>query len=93
MTVKTTLSFTDRHHAFLAQKVSEGVFATTSSAVAAAIENLIEAEEEQQAMVKAVVTAMADEIRERMKSPPEDFIPADEVFAEIYADLDRRERG
>ena len=28
MTVKTTLSFTDRHHLFLSEKVSEGVYAT-----------------------------------------------------------------
>ena len=87
MTVKTTLSFTDRHHAFLAQKVSEGVFATTSSAVAAAIERLVEEEAEQVAMVEA----MANEIRERLKTPIEDYIPSDQVFAELYAELDRRE--
>lgn len=87
MTVKTTLSFTDRHHAFLAQKVSEGVFATTSSAVAAAIERLVEEEAEQLAMVEAMV----DEIRERLKTPIEDYIPADQVFAELYAELDQRE--
>ena len=34
MTVKTTLSFTDRHHLFLSEKVSEGVYATQSAAVA-----------------------------------------------------------
>jgi hypothetical protein len=28
MTVKTTLSFTDRHHHFLMEKVGQGVFAT-----------------------------------------------------------------
>ena len=31
MTVKTTLSFTDRHHLFLSEKVSEGVYATRSA--------------------------------------------------------------
>ena len=36
MTVKTTLSFTDRHHQFLSEKVGQGVFATQSAAVAAA---------------------------------------------------------
>ena len=38
MSVKTTLSFTERHHGFLLAKVREGVFATQSAAVAAAIE-------------------------------------------------------
>ena len=42
MTVKTTLSFTDRHHLFLSEKVSEGVYATQSAAVAAAIEQMIQ---------------------------------------------------
>ena len=32
MTVKTTLSFTDRHHQFLSEKVGQGVFATQSAA-------------------------------------------------------------
>ena len=38
MTVKTTLSFTDRHHQFLTDKVGQGVFASQSAAVAAALE-------------------------------------------------------
>ena len=37
MTVKTNLSFTDRHHRYLLEKVCQGVFATRSAAVAAAI--------------------------------------------------------
>ena len=44
MNVRTTLSFTERHHAFLLRKVEEGVFASTSAAVAAAVEAMIEAE-------------------------------------------------
>ena len=31
MTVKTTLSFTDRHHQFLSEKVGQGVFALTDT--------------------------------------------------------------
>lgn len=93
MTVKTTLSFTDRHHAFLAQKVREGIFATTSAAVASAIEALIESEEDQRVMIDAAVAAMADEIRERLKTPIKEYLPAEEVFAELYAELDRRDRG
>jgi antitoxin ParD1/3/4 len=86
MTVKTTLSFTDRHHAFLQRQVGEGVFATTSSAVAVAVERLMADEVEQ----KAMIDAMADEIRERLKTPIEEYLSAEKVFAELYAGLDRR---
>jgi hypothetical protein len=42
MTVKTSLSFTDRHHRFLSEKVGQGVFATQSAAVAAAQEQMMQ---------------------------------------------------
>lgn len=57
MTVRTTLSFTDRHHRFLARKVEEGVFASASAAVAAAVEQMIEDE----AVRGASLEAMAEE--------------------------------
>ena len=44
MTVKTTLSFTDRHHRFLMRSINDGVFATQSAAVAAALEQMIQDE-------------------------------------------------
>ena len=87
MTVKTTLSFTDRHHDFLAQKVGEGVFATTSSAVAAAVENMIQDERDR----KAAFAAFADEIRTRMETPIDQFISMEEAFRparEYLATLD-----
>jgi len=40
MTVRTTLSFTDRHHRFLVHKVEEGVFASAGAAVATAVEQM-----------------------------------------------------
>lgn len=83
MTVKTTLSFTDRHHEFLSRKVGEGVFASASSAVAAAIEQLMRDEEARE----AALGAMAEEIRARMRTPEEDFIGADEVFGAARAAL------
>ena len=46
MTIKTTLSFTDRHHRFLSEKVGEGVFATQSAAVASAIEQMMQDDQE-----------------------------------------------
>lgn len=77
MTVKTTLSFTDRHHGFLARKVEEGVFATQSAAVAAAIEQMIQDEAERD----AALLAMAEEIRRRMAIPREDFTDANAAFS------------
>ena len=87
MTVKTTLSFTDRHHEYLAQKVGEGIFATTSSAVAAAIENLIQDERERE----AAFAAFADEIRLRLETPIDQYISMEEAFRparEYLAKLD-----
>lgn len=89
MTVKTTLSFTDRHHAFLSRKVREGTFATASAGVAAAVERLMAEEAEQQAMIDA----MAEDIRERLKTPIDEYLSVAEVFSEVYADLDRRQRA
>ena len=48
MTVKTTPSFTDRHRRFLTNKVGEGVFASQSAAVAAALEQMIRDEEDRE---------------------------------------------
>ena len=62
MTVRTTLSFTDRHHRFLLKKVSDGVFATQSAAVANAIERMMQDEEERE----VALSALAEEIRLRI---------------------------
>ena len=53
MTVKTTLSFTDRHHHFLSEKVGEGVFATQSAAVAAALEQMMQDDQERDVALSA----------------------------------------
>ena len=54
MTVKTTLSFTDRHHQFLSEKVGQGVFATQSAAVAAALEQMMQDEQERDVALSAL---------------------------------------
>ena len=77
MTVKTTLSFTDRHHHFLSEKVGQGVFATQSAAVAAALEQMIQDEEERE----VALSALAQEIRTRMETPRSAFIDQDDAFA------------
>ncbi len=77
MTVKTTLSFTDRHHRYLAEKVGQGVFATRSAAVAAAIEQMMQDETER----NVALLALAEEIRMRMLTPRCEFVDRDDVFS------------
>lgn len=77
MTVKTTLSFTDRHHRFLTDRVGEGVFASLSAAVAAALEQMICDEEERD----IALGAMADEICTRLRTPRSEYVDAGEAFA------------
>lgn len=77
MTVKTTLSFTDRHHRFLSEKVGQGVFATQSAAVAAALEQMMQDEEERD----VALSALAVEIRARMETPRAVFIDEHDAFA------------
>ena len=76
MTVKTTLSFTDRHHDFLKSKVNEGVFATPSAAVAAAIEQLIEDEMLRQNALGAISAT----IEQRINTPKSEFIDGSDFF-------------
>lgn len=83
MTVKTTLSFTDRHHQFLAEKVGQGVFATQSAAVAAALEQMMQDEQERD----VALSALAQEIRARMEMPREAFIDQDDAFAAARATI------
>lgn len=83
MTVKTTLSFTDRHHRFLCDKVGEGVFASQSAAVAAALEQMMRDEEEREVALGALI----DEIRVRTAAPRSEFLDGDEAFASARATL------
>ena len=83
MTVKTTLSFTDRHHQFLAEKVGQGVFATQSAAVAAALEQMMQDEQERE----VALSALALEIRARIETPRDAFIDQDDAFAAARATI------
>ncbi|MCE8522812.1 hypothetical protein KBY24_15285 [Ruegeria pomeroyi] len=77
MTVKTTLSFTDRHHRFLQEKVGEGIYATSSAAVAAAIEQMMADE----AAREAALNAITEEIRARVETPITEYVDPDAAFA------------
>ena len=84
MTVKTTISFTDRHHEFAHNKVKEGVFASVSSLVAASIEQLIQDEAEREAALEG----LKETIKRRMETPREEWIEmnkADELFSNVRA--------
>ena len=89
MTVKTTLSFTDRHHLFLSEKVSEGVYATQSAAVASAIEQMIQDEAEREVALKA----LAEEIRARMHTPRSEFVNQDQAFSAARTTIGAARRG
>jgi len=84
MTVKTTLSFTDRHHRFLSEKVGQGVFATQSAAVAAALEQMMQDEEER----NVALQALTQEIRARMETPRDAFIDQEDAFAAARASIE-----
>ena len=84
MPVKTTLSFTERHHRFLLQKVAEGVFATQSAAVASALEQMIQEDAER----NVALAALAGEIRARMCTPRSEFMDQDQAFSAARATIE-----
>ena len=90
MTVKTAVSFTERHHKFAKRKVQEGSCASVSSLVAQGIERLMQEEGERE----AVLAGMADAIRARMQTLRSEFIEMDEsdtMFDDVRRRLKRKE--
>ena len=69
MTVKSAVSFIDEHHAFARAAVERGEFASVSAVVAAGIQKLRDEERERRAMLDA----MAEEIRRRAEAPDDEF--------------------
>lgn len=80
MTVKSTVSFTDRHHEFAQKKVKEGVYASVSSLVAAGIEQVIRDDAEREAALEA----MKKMIQKRMETPKEQWIEMKKDNNEIF---------
>lgn len=81
MTIKTTLSFTDRHHRFLSEKVGEGIFATQSAAVASAIEQMMQDDQERE----IALSALAEEIHARMQTVRSEYVDDDQAFSAARA--------
>ena len=89
MTVKTTVSLTDRHHSFAKEKAEAGEYATVSSVVAAGIEALMRDEEDR----RLAMEAMREVIAERMKTPRSEWIEdIDALFEGIERDIDDKAR-
>ncbi len=91
MTVKTTVSFTDRHHEFAHEKVNEGVFASVSSIVAAGIEQIMQDEQERE----IALVAMKDTIKHRMETPREEWVEmnaSDNLFSRARERLNTAKR-
>ena len=70
MTVKSAVSFIDEHHAFARAAVERGEFASVSAVVAAGIQQLRDEDAERRAMLDA----MAEEVRRRAEAPEEEFV-------------------
>ena len=83
MTVKSAVSFIDEHHAFARAAVARGEFASVSAVVAAGIQRLRDEELERRAMLNA----MAEEIRRRAEAPDEEFV--EHVSGDFSRLLDR----
>lgn len=89
MTVKTSVSFTDRHHKFANKKAREGTFTSVSGVVAAGIELVMQDEAEREVALEA----MADTIKRRMSLPREEWVGMDgqdDVFVRAKARLDAK---
>ena len=88
MTIKTTLSFTDRHHRFLSEKVGEGVFATQSAAVASAIEQMMQDDQERE----IALSALTEEIRARMQTVRSEYVDDEQAFSAARAAVEASRR-
>ena len=84
MTIKTTLSFTDRHHRFLSEKVGEGLFATQSAVVANAIERMMQDEEERE----VALSTLAEEVRARLQTARSEYVDGETAFSAARASVE-----
>lgn len=75
MTVKTAVSFTDRHHQYAKKKTEEGVYASVSSLVAQSIERMMQEDEERD----IALVSMAETIKARMQTPRADWVEIDQT--------------
>ena len=86
MTVKSTVSFTDRHHAFAQRKTAQGEHASHSSVVAAGLEALMQDEADRE----IALDAMRETIARRLATPEGEWLDGvDDLFSSAKAELAR----
>lgn len=86
MSVKSSVSFTDRHHKFAREKVDEGIFTSVSSLVALGIERLMQDETERAVMLDS----LSETIKQRMETPKSNWVKMednDPLFSKARARL------
>ena len=88
MTIKTTLSFTDRHHRYLSEKVGEGIFATHSAAVASAIEQMMQYDHERE----VALSALSEEIRARIQTMRSEYVDDEQAYSAARAAVEASRR-
>jgi antitoxin ParD1/3/4 len=91
MNVKNTITLSDRYMRYAEQLVEAGQFPSIEKVVEAGLDELMRADEltpEQ----NDLVSAMADEIRRRIDTPRDQFIPWDgeSIATRVKAKLDER---
>lgn len=70
MTIRSSVAFTDEQHRLAQRLVQDGQFASVSAVVAHGL-RLVERERKEQ---DAVVEGLADVIRKRAATPPDEFV-------------------
>ena len=86
MTEKSTVSFTDRYHAFAQRKTAQGEHASISSVVAAELEALMQDEADRE----IALNAMRETIARRLATPDGEWLDGvDDLFSSAKAELAR----
>lgn len=92
MTIKNTITLSDRYMRYAEQQVEDGQFPSVEKVVEAGLDELMRAEYELTPEQLDSVMAMADVIRERMDTPRDQFIhwDGDSMAERIKAELDAK---
>ena len=86
MAVKSTVRFTDRHHAFAQRKTMQGEHASISSVLAAGFEALMQDEADRE----IALDAMREINARRLATPESERLEGvDDLFSSAKAELDR----
>jgi len=70
MTVRTSISLTERRHAFISKKGEEGVCASAGVVVAAGVERMMDDE----AVREAMLDGLRNELRRGMETPDSEYL-------------------